>query len=74
MPDIKSVSDTKLKVSGTINFHLRMGKSRMRLNFGVVNELVVPVILRTTYIDRLVKLIYTAERRIVLTTTRWYPS
>lgn len=37
MPDICSASDTKLKVSGTITLHRRMGESRICVNFGVVN-------------------------------------
>lgn len=37
----RSASDTKLKVSRIIIFHLRVGESRTRIPFGVVNENVV---------------------------------
>lgn len=65
MPDIRSASDTKFKVSGTITLLIRKGKSRTRVNFNAVNELVVPLLLRTTFIDSFRKSIHPAERKIV---------
>lgn len=43
-----------------------MRESRTRVNFGLVNEMVVPILLGTTYIDRFMNLIHPTERRIVL--------
>lgn len=45
--------------------HLRMGESRTRANFGIASELVVPILLGTTYIDRFIRSIHPAERKIV---------
>lgn len=61
--DICSVYDTKVKASLTITFHLRVCESQTRLNFDVVNELVVHMFLGTLYIDRFIKLIHLAERK-----------
>lgn len=72
MPDICSVSDIQLEVSGTIAFHLRMGKSRTPVNFRNVNVLVVLDLLRTTYTDSIIKSIHAAERKIVCATPRRY--
>lgn len=65
MPDISIVSDTKLKVSGTIALHLRKGESRPRVNLGVVNKPGLAVPRATTCTDRFIKLIRPAERKIV---------
>lgn len=65
MPDIRSALDTKLKVAREMNPHLSTGESRTRVSFRVVSELVVPVRLRTTYIDRFIKSIHPAKRKIV---------
>lgn len=65
MPEVCSAPGTKLKESGTITSHLRMGESRSRVNFGLVFELVLPLLLGMTYIDRFIKSIYPAERKIV---------
>lgn len=43
MPDIRTTSHRKLELSATIILHLPMGGSRTRVNFGVVNELVMPL-------------------------------
>lgn len=42
-----------------------MGKARTRVTFRVVNEVVVPSLLRMTYINRFIKSMYPAERNIV---------
>lgn len=65
MPGIRSASGNKLKVSRTINLHLRMCELLTRVNFGAVNKLVVPVLLRKTYINRFIKLMYPAKRKTV---------
>lgn len=65
MPDIHSAQDTKLKVSRTITFHLLMGESRARVNFGVVKKLVVPALLGKKYICRFTKSVDLVERKVV---------
>lgn len=42
-----------------------MGEVHSRVTFGTVNKLVVPELLETTYIDRFIKLIDPAERKII---------
>lgn len=41
-----------------------MGELRTRLNIGIVNKVVMPVLLRTTYIDRFTKSIHPVEKKI----------
>lgn len=64
MLDIRNAFDTRLKVSGTITLHLGMGGSRTRVNFGFVNEQVVPVLLVAMYTNRLVRSIHLAQKKI----------
>lgn len=45
MPESRSTSDTKLKVSGTIALHLRMGKSRIHVKINIVKGLLLSVLL-----------------------------
>lgn len=42
-----------------------MGVSHTRVSFCDVNELVVPIFLGTTYIDRFIKSINSVERKII---------
>lgn len=63
--NIRSASYANLDVSGTITTYLLMGESRTFVNFGVVNELVVPVLFGTIYIDSSIKSIHPAERKVV---------
>lgn len=42
-----------------------MGESHTGVNSGLVSDLAVPVLLRTIYIDRLIKSFHPAERKIV---------
>lgn len=55
----------KVKVCGTITIHLVMCESRTSVNFVVLNELIVPVLIGTAYIDRFIKLLPLLERKIV---------
>lgn len=64
MLDSCSAYDAKLRVSGTITLHMGMSKSRTRVNFGVENELVVPILLGTPCTDRLFKSVHPVERTI----------
>lgn len=54
-----------VKISGTIVPYLRIGEARVRGVFGVVWNLVVPLILRTSFINRFVKGIFPQELEIV---------
>lgn len=65
MPNIRSVSDTKLKVSVAITLHLHMAESCTPVTLAVVNELIVLPLLGTTYIDRFIKSINPTERKFV---------
>lgn len=75
--DIRSTSATRLKVSLTITVHLRIREASTRLSIGILNKLVNTVLLRTTHVDRLIKLIHPAKRKSSLITPRrcqyfWY--
>lgn len=57
LPEIRSVADTKLRVSRTTTLHLCMGEYCTIVNLDVVKELIIPVLLAKTFIDRSIKLI-----------------
>lgn len=63
--DICSASNKKLELSGSVAAHLRVGESCTRVSFGVISELVVPVLLGKTYFNWFIKSIYPANRKIV---------
>lgn len=63
MLDIHSTPSTKINLSGTVTLHLRMARSQTRVNLGVMNEPVVPVLLASIYIDRFIKWIRPAEKK-----------
>lgn len=65
MPEIQDACDRKLVVSGTITLHPRIADSPTRVAFGVVDELAVPVLLGTAFIDRFVNSIQPTERKII---------
>lgn len=58
MPKIQSASNSKQIVSRTITLHLRIGYSRTHVTLGVEDKLIVPVMLETTLIDRLIKSVH----------------
>lgn len=66
MPEIQSASDKKLVMSETITLYLRIGESRARVTFGVVDNLAALVLLGRTFIDRLKTSIDPTERKVVL--------
>lgn len=74
MPEIQSVSDTKLVVSRANTFHLRIGESQTRVTYGVVDRLPVPVLLGTTFIDNFIKSCTRPKGISCLTTPRRYLS
>lgn len=63
---ISSASDIKLKLSGTVTTHVRMGEPRTLVNLAVVSELFMLFLLSATYIERLLILIHLAERKTEL--------
>lgn len=65
MPETRSDSDTRPVESGTIILHHRACESHTLVIFGVVDIFPVSVLLRTTFINRFIKFIYSAERMIV---------
>lgn len=52
MREIRGTSKTKLAMSGTITFHLQIVEPRTRTTFDVVDELTLPVLFGTTFIDK----------------------
>lgn len=64
MPDIHSISDTKLKISGASNLPFQAGQSRGHVKLIVISELVAAVLLGTTYIDMFIMWICPSERKI----------
>lgn len=74
VPEIRSASDTRLSVLGTITLHLRMGESRTCVMVGVVEKLAVPMLLRKTIIDRFIKQVNRTKGKLSHTTPRRYSS
>lgn len=66
MTDIRSASESRLKVSGTIILNHGMRGSRTRVTFGTVKKLVLPVGIGKTYINSSIKLIRQPESKSVL--------
>lgn len=62
LADIRSASDSNLKVSGTVTRQLRIGKARTRINSSVVSDLAVSVLLATTYINKFIMRMHLVER------------
>lgn len=60
-----SASNTKLKVSEAITFPIHMDEEHNQINFGVVSELFVTILLQKNYIDTIIKSIQLVEQRIV---------
>lgn len=63
--EIGSVTDSKIAGSGTITFHLQIGELRTPMIFGVVDKLAALVLLRATFIDKIIKSMHPAERKTV---------
>lgn len=66
MSEIQSASDTRLVVSGTVTLHLCIGESHTWVLFCVLDKPVVPVLLRTTFMEKFMKYIHPVERKIML--------
>lgn len=65
MPEVRNDLGTKLVLSETIILHLCMCKSHIWVASSVVDKLFVPVLLRTTFIDRFEKSFHPTKRNIV---------
>lgn len=55
MPEVQGVSDIKLNVSGTIIVYLETSESCTPVTFDIVHNLVVPVLLVTSFSDGFIK-------------------
>lgn len=65
MPEIQSTLDTTLPVPGNITLHLSMGESDTQVKLGVRDKLAVHVSLDMVFIDRFIKSLHPAGRKIV---------
>lgn len=65
MPEFQSARDSILKVYENIAFHPRMGECQTFITVSVMNKLAVLVRLGTSFIDRLIKSMYSVESKIV---------
>lgn len=63
---IRSLSDSQVKVPGAIALHLCIGEIHTRLDFGLVTEFIVADLLGIMCTKMFIKLMYPAERKIVL--------
>lgn len=63
---LKNEIDYIVCIVGIIMVQVRMGYSRVKVVFGIVWDLAVPVVLRTLFTDRIAKNIFSREQRIVL--------
>lgn len=64
-PAFKNATNQNVTVFGTITVLVRIGDSGVRVVFGVVRELAVPLLSETSYIDIFVKGIFSREGMIV---------
>lgn len=62
---IRSSSNAKYTVAGSITLHLSIDESRTQVAFGVIDKFAVPVLLGTTTIDRAVQSSYEARRNVI---------
>lgn len=62
---MKDATNQKVTVVGRIALHVKMGDCRVKVVFGDVRHLVVPVLVGTSFMDRLVKGIFSLERKMV---------
>lgn len=65
MSKIRGESDTRVPMSGTITFHLRIDELRTCITSSVLDKLVVSVLLGTMFISRLIKSFHLSEREMV---------
>lgn len=65
MSEIQRDSDTKRIVFGAITLHHHMSESRTRLTSRVVDRLAVLVLLGSNFVDKYLKYVHPAERKIV---------
>ena len=62
---LTSASRNAMNLVGVLPLFIRMGDLKVRVWFGVVENLAVPVLLGTSYIDRFVQGIFPQERKVV---------
>ena len=60
-----SASKDKMNLVGVIPIVIRLGDLKVRVWFGVIEELAVPVLLGTSFADRFIQGIFPQERKVV---------
>lgn len=71
-PKIWCASDKKLTMSTAITLHLQIGETRTIVAFGIVDKYTVPVLLRAIFINKFIRSIHPAERKISHSTHHRY--
>lgn len=64
-PQLQSVTYQKLPMVGKITVHVRVGGARVRVDFGAVRQMAVPVLLESSFIDKYDREIVPDKRKIV---------
>lgn len=64
----------KVSVVGTITLHVRIGDSRVKVVYGAVRNLSIPVLLAIPFIDGFVKCIFPPEQKIVIYSSKGVPN
>lgn len=65
MPEVQSASNTMLNVSDNNSLEDRTGESLTRARSSIADKLAVPVLLRTIFVDKVIRSIHPSERKIV---------
>lgn len=65
-PRLRSVTNEKVEIVGTIVLYVRIGESLVRVMFGIVRNLAVPALLGTSLIDKFNKGIIPTKPNIIL--------
>lgn len=65
MLEIKSATNVELILSDPIILSFRIKKSRTRVAFRIVKKEAVPVLFGATFIDRVIRSVHPAERKLV---------
>lgn len=66
MSPLRSATNRKVNIAGTVLLHIRIEDAIIRVVFGDVRSLAVPILLRTSFNDRFFKGIFPPKHDIVL--------
>lgn len=64
-PQLQSATNQRDEAVGTVMLYIRVWEARVKVVFWIVKNLVVPVLLKTSFIDRFVEGILLLEKKIV---------